>query len=201
MTKNRRQIRAVSGAKGYHLLQILLHWATALLILLQLVINEDIRAAFRERLAGVGVDLPAGAVLHLLTGLVILGLTVLRLAMRLKRGPVPPPEGGHALLVAAGEWAHRALYALLFFLTLTGAAAWFLASETAAILHEAGRLALVALILLHMLGALVEHFVIGNRVIRRMLPVGGRAVSFGPAPASARPEPEAIGREGRERSP
>lgn len=190
MQKNRRQNRR-SPRDGYSRLQIGLHWVTAGLILMQMVVNQQVRAAFRDRLFGAGSDLPVGAALHLGTGLLILALTVLRLVLRLRRGPLPPPQGGHALLIAAGEWAHRGLYALLFFLTLTGAAAWFLRSETAAILHEAGRLALIVLILAHIMGALVEHFVIGNRVILRMLRGGGRLISPRPGPASATPVPEA----------
>lgn len=191
MPKKPNQRPAAQDQDGYSRLQIVLHWGTAALILLQLVVNEEMRAAFRTRLEGAGIGLPPAAALHLAAGLLILAMTVLRLGLRLRKGPLPPPEGGHPLLVAAGEWAHRALYALLFFMTLTGTAAWFLRSETAAILHEAGRLALIALILLHILGALAEHFVIGNRVIRRMLRAGGQPVTPPAGPASATPAPEA----------
>lgn len=206
MPHNRKDRWAGPGREAYSRLQIALHWGTAGLILLQLVVNADIRAAFRGRLTGpgleAGLDLPTGATVHLAAGLLILMMSVLRLALRLLRGPVPPPAGAHPLLIAAGEWAHRGLYALLFFMALTGAGAWFLRNEVAAILHDAGRLALIALILLHILGALVEHFVIGNRVIRRMWPgAAGPRPSPRPASPSARPGPEATAPAGPEPLP
>lgn len=83
---------------------------------------------------------------------------------------VPPhPEGSPPLLNLLASLAPWGLYALLLLMPLTGAIAWFGRVEAAAVLHETGRLTLAALILAHALGALVEHFVIGNRVIRRML--------------------------------
>src|SRR5690606_25095917 len=97
---------------------------------------------------------------------------------------VPPhPEGSPPLLNLLASLAHWGLYALLLLLLmpLTGAIAWFGRVEAAAVLHETGRLALAALILAHALGALVEHFVIGNRVIRRMLrPVSRMEPRHGP---------------------
>jgi cytochrome b561 len=160
--------------RNYSRMQIFLHWAVALLVLAQLVVNDGIRLAFRDRLsdgqvAEVALELTFDAAFHLTTGLLLLALMVIRITLRLTRGAPPPPEGAPPLMTSLGEWAHRALYLLLCIMAFTGAAAWFGPSESAARLHEVTRLALVALILVHIAGALIEHYVFGNRVILRMI--------------------------------
>lgn len=170
-----------AAAAGYATSQIVLHWLVAALVLAQLVVNEDIRAAFGARLTGT-TQLPPGAAFHLITGLAVLGLMLSRIALRLIHGAPLPPPAPRAMQILA-EWAHRGLYALLLLMTLSGAAAWFWRSETAGLVHDATRFALVGLILAHIAGALVEHYVVGNRAMRRMLtPAVPRAPR---APASA----------------
>ncbi|VDC33622.1 cytochrome b [Pseudogemmobacter humi] len=158
---------------GYARGQIILHWLIAALVLAQLVVNEDIRAAFGARLTG-ATPLPPGAAFHLIAGLAVLGLMLIRIALRLIHGAPPPPPAPRVMQVVA-EWAHRGLYALLLMMTLSGAAAWFWRSEAAGLLHDATRFALIGLILAHIAGALVEHYLIGNRAIRRMLTPSARA--------------------------
>ena len=50
----------------------------------------------------------------------------------------------------------------IFGMPLTGAIAWFGGLEMSAEIHELGRLVLIPLILLHIAGGLVEHFVFRN---------------------------------------
>lgn len=176
MMTNMQKNPAPAVRRSYLRVQVALHWAIAVLVLGQLVVNDEVRLAFGLRLTGQDAHLPMGAAFHIAGGLIVLGLTLLRLALRLVHGVPPAPPGAHPLIRLTGEWAHRGLYVLLFLATLTGAVAWFLNSETAATWHELARMALVALILGHILGALVEHYIIGNRVIRRMAQSGGTAI-------------------------
>lgn len=178
------------AAHGYSRLQIVLHWAVAALVLFQFLVNDGMRAAFRERLATGEAALTPGAGAHLAGGILILGLTLVRVGLRIRRGAPPPPPGAPKVMNLLAEAAHLGLYALLLLMALTGAAAWFWRFEAAALVHEIGRLAILGLILAHTMGALVEHYVIGNRVIRRMLRPGAEAVAPGPEP----PTPSAIGR-------
>lgn len=176
-----------SRPRHYSRLQITLHWAVALLVLSQLLVNDAIRLAFRLRLdagdpaSGVptlsGGGLSLAASLHVAGGLLLLVLMASRLLLRLFRGTPPPPSGAPPPLSVVAEWAHRVLYLLLIAMALTGAWAWFGTNAVAARLHEVTRLALVAVIIAHILGALVEHYVVGNRVIRRMVPEEGSAGS------------------------
>ena len=80
---------------GYTGTQILLHWAIAALIVLQLVLGEDIKPAYRAFSRGTepaAADI-FNANIHVYVGLAVLVLAIWRLAIRLQRGvPAAPPE-------------------------------------------------------------------------------------------------------------
>ena len=82
-------------------------------------------------------------------------------------GPQPIAQIGRS----QGQGARAnglALYLLMCAMPLTGAIAWFGFSDIAAELHELGRPILIALIALHVFGALVEHLVLGQNTLLRM---------------------------------
>jgi len=154
---------------GYSFLQIVLHWTIAALVIFQLLVNEAVQEAFRNKaeLGAGGDDL--GALLHVVVGLTILALAGLRLSARLIRGAPEAHASNPGLVNFAGTAAHVPLYAFLFAMPLTGAIAWFTGLELSATLHELGRLVLIPLIALHALGALAEHFVFRTNSLTRML--------------------------------
>lgn len=165
----------------YSRLQIALHWTIAVLIVIQLVYNEPMQRAFGDRVAGDGLALGGGALVHMVLGSTVLVLAVIRLFVRARRG-VPAPHAANPLLVTwAGHATHLALYVMIFAMPLTGLAAWFFGSEAAATYHEIGRLVIIVLIGLHILGALAEHFVFRNDAILRML--GASRPDASPRPA------------------
>lgn len=154
---------------GYSRLQIILHWTIAALILVQLTVNSDMQQAFAQRLTGTTLPDNAGARFHVVFGIAVLALAVLRLGIRHFRGVPLPPKGNHPLLNLLSHATHMLLYGFLFFMPISGAIAWFGGVETAGLLHELGRFVLIPAILLHVGGAIVEELVFGNRVIRRMV--------------------------------
>jgi cytochrome b561 len=156
---------------SYSTLQIALHWTIAVLVVVQLAVNADMREAFRRRVEGNGVaeGLESGALFHIVTGLTILGLTVLRLAIRIWRGTPIAEPGIPPLVAAMATVTHVALYGILLLMPVTGALAWVLGAPLVATVHEIGRLVLVPLVIAHAMGALVEHFVLRNDTLRRML--------------------------------
>lgn len=158
-----------SAPPGYSRLQVVLHWLIAGLVVGQFAVNAALRAAFGDRLAGDAAALEPGALFHIVSGLAILGLTLLRLAIRLIRGAPPPDAGIPPVIAALARVAHVALYGLLILMPLTGAIAWFSGSALSGTLHETGRLLFLPLIAGHVLGALTEHFVLRNDTLRRML--------------------------------
>jgi cytochrome b561 len=157
---------------GYSAAQITLHWAIVALIGVQLLVNAGMQQGFADRMNGTSPS-TGWAVLHIALGLAVLGLAALRLGLRLTRGTPPPPPDNPVLVTWAGMLAHLALYLLMFAMPLTGAIAWFGHSEIAAELHELGQRILALLIGLHVLGALVEHFIFGQNTLLRMFRTEG----------------------------
>lgn len=155
--------------KGYSLIQIILHWTIAALVIFQLFVNEGMQHAFADRLDGEALDQLGGALLHMVVGITILVLAALRLVIRVLRGTPEPYQDTPAILRWLGHGTHILLYGFIFFMPLTGAIAWFLGIEFSAQLHEIGRLVLVPAIGFHVIGALAEHFVFRNDTLKRML--------------------------------
>lgn len=158
-----------AALKGYSLLQIVLHWTIAGLVLIQLLFNEPMQEAFDDRMDGDSIDAMAGALVHVAVGMAVLVLAAIRLVVRLTRGAPPAHDDKPAILNWVGYAAHVLLYAFIFAMPITGAVAWFGGVEFSAELHEIGRLILIPLIGLHVLGALAEHFVFRNDGLMRML--------------------------------
>lgn len=174
--------------QGYSALQIGLHWAIAGLIFFQLLVNDGMQHAFRDRMEGELVEHGTWALLHIGVGVVVFVLAALRLVVRLTRGAPLPHDDKPPIINWFGYAVHVMLYGMLLLMPLAGAAAWFGLSDLAAEIHELGKLALIVLIVLHVVGAFVEHFVFRNDTLVRMLrperkPVGNAAsVTTPPGP-------------------
>ena len=90
------------------------------------------------------------------------------------------PEAGNTLFLVAGAvglllmWpeAMAEVRRPIVWMPLTGLVAWIGASGVSATFHEIGRLILIALIGLHIFGALVEQFVFRHETLQRMLASG-----------------------------
>lgn len=155
--------------KGYSLLQIVLHWTIAGLVVFQLAVNEGMQDAFKDRAEGARAEDDLGATLHIVVGLTVLALTAIRLAIRLRRGAPEMHLANPPLVNLIGHAAHVALYGFLIGMPVTGAIAWFTGFEFSAVLHELGRFVLIPLIAAHVIGALAEHFVFKTDSLVRML--------------------------------
>lgn len=158
--------------QNYSNLQVALHWVIATLIVFQLVVNEPMQDAFRDRLDGQASESMAGALLHAGIGLTILALAIVRAFVRYRVGVPAAAEDVPGVFVWLGHSTHFLLYGFLFFMPISGAIAWFGGVEMSGVLHELGRLILVPAILFHVAGALVEHFVFRSESLRRMLRLG-----------------------------
>lgn len=156
--------------KGYSRLQIVLHWTIAALIFFQLLVNDGMQRAFENRMEGSMIEDGAWAILHIGVGVAVLLLAVVRLGLRLYRGAPPAHDDKPPIINWFGYAVHILLYGFIFLMPITGAIAWFGASDLAGELHEIGRLLLIPTILLHVLGAFTEHFFFRNDTLLRMLP-------------------------------
>ena len=154
---------------GYSRPQIRLHWIVALLIVPQFVLHDGISAAWRA--LGQGQELPALdplVPLHVLGGVLIAALVLWRIVLRSRRAAPALPEAEHPALKFAAKLTHAGLYALLLGLPLSGAAAWFGGVRAAGDAHEVMKTLLLALVALHVVGALYHQFVLKDGLMQRM---------------------------------
>ena len=156
---------------GYSATQIALHWIIAVLIVVQVVAHEGMETVYGAARGG-----PAAteseqlmADLHIAGGIAVFLLALLRVVLRLRRGAPPPPETEHPALRFAARAVHFLFYTIILLMPLSGALAWFGDVGAAAAAHRAGILAIVVLLLLHVAGALYQHFVLRTDVMRRIL--------------------------------
>ena len=150
-----------------------LHWVIAALVAVQIIFADAMGAAFDAKMENVtiGGGWTSGALFHALLGTTIGVLMLWRLGLRLTTDIPPPPQESSNLIQTISRATHWLFYAILIGMPIVGALAWFIPSETFAELHDATGKVLLALIALHILGAIYHHFVAGEKhVLRRMLP-------------------------------
>lgn len=156
---------------GYSTAQVALHWSVVVLVVFQFVANSGMAQAWRALRGGTE---PAGDVLlmanlHAAAGILILLLALARVYLKVTRGTPKPPANEPRILQIVAEATHGLLYLLLFLVPLSGAAAWFGGAEQAAAGHVVLKTALMLVVLVHVAGALFQHFVRRTDVLMRML--------------------------------
>jgi cytochrome b561 len=160
---------ASQGKATYSGLQVSLHWVIAVLVLFQLIFGESMTVVRDASESGEAVEAmdQSLATAHYWVGWAILVLVVLRLLFRLIQGaPVPVGTGRMATLASAAHWL---FYLLLIAVPVTGLLAIYVSDELGDI-HSLGKPILIALIVLHFLGALYHHFKLKDGTLARMLP-------------------------------
>jgi len=163
---------------GYSGTQIVLHWTIAVLIVLQLIIGEDIKPAYRpfSRGAELAADDIFNANIHVYVGLAVLVLATWRFAISPRAGvPAAPPEEG-ILLKRIAAAAHFLLYILIFGMPITGALAWYFSFRVMGEIHELAKPVIIIVVGLHAAAALWQHFYVKSDVLVRMLRPAGRRV-------------------------
>jgi cytochrome b561 len=160
---------------GYTLVQVVLHWLIAVLVMFQIIFGESMVEA--EEAAGHGEALggfdAAFASAHYWTGLAILALVLVRLSHRLVTGAPVTLDENPALRVL-GAAMHWAFYFLLVAVPVTGLLA-FCVDEEFGDIHAVAKPVFLALIAIHAAAALYHHFVLHDGTLRRMLvPVSNR---------------------------
>jgi len=167
----------------YHPLLVALHWLMALLILVALAAGGLVLANMPDD----SPDKVAGLGGHMIFGMAIGVLLVLRFVTRLRSAHPPRAAAGNVMLDRIGVWTHWAFYELIAGMVLTGLAMAFGAglfpivyggaAETVPpglqdlpqrAAHGLIATALVALIVLHLAAALWHQFVRKDGLLRRM---------------------------------
>jgi cytochrome b561 len=156
----------MSKPAGYTLLQIVLHWLIALLILMQYLFHEQMEAAYEAvQKGGDG----SGGNIHAVTGIAVLVLAVIRIVLKIQKGSPELPAGEPAWQKMAAHATHGLLYLLMLAIPLSGMAAWGGGIEASADVHGVLTKLFLALFLLHFLGALYHRFVLKSGVMERMM--------------------------------
>ena len=159
----------MASPQHYSLPQIALHWIIAVLVALQFLFADRMEEAWHAwRRSGDAAE-ASGGTIHAVVGLTILLLAAIRLGIRLKRGAPPVPRSHPAVLRGLAYATHFALYAFLFFMPVSGAAAWFGGVEQAAFAHVIAKNFLLAFAVLHVVGAFAELLVFRTGSFQRML--------------------------------
>ncbi|MBY4893014.1 cytochrome b/b6 domain-containing protein [Rhodobacteraceae bacterium N5(2021)] len=159
----------MSNVSAYSASQVRLHWIIVILLAGQYLFHEGIADAWDARIDG---TIPNEPFLnpHAIVGILILLLTLWRVGLRLRRGaPALPKEEPQALKIVA-KITHLAFYVLLIGMPISGALAWVAGLELPAEAHEVAAKVMLALIVLHIAGALVQQFVLKTGVMERMSP-------------------------------
>ncbi|MBZ9676187.1 cytochrome b [Mesorhizobium sp. ES1-1] len=163
---------------GYTGTQVVLHWAIAALVVLQLAVGEDIKPAYRafSRATEPASDDIFNANIHVYVGLAVLVLGIWRIAVRLSRGVPAPPPYENFLLKRIGAAAHFLLYLFIFGMPITGALVWYFGVRALGEIHELAKPLIIIVVGLHAAAALWQHFYVKSDVLVRMVrPTGRRA--------------------------
>jgi len=169
----------------YDSVQIGLHWLTAALVIAAICLIWTVQLVPRGELRTTLLFL------HRSCGVTIFVLAALRLSWRASHAVPPPPTGVPVWQQQAGSAVHWLLYALLIVMPVTGfidaaanghAVSYFFLfdlpllpenkplAHLAGTIHETLQWVVYGGIVLHTAAALRHHFIIGDSVLRRMLP-------------------------------
>lgn len=155
----------------YSVPQRLVHWLMAALILFNLLFAEDMEKLWRVvRNGGIpSADQVSAANIHAYVGIAVLCLAVLRILLRLGQGAPAAPAEEPPIFRMAAKVVHATFYLLFFALPLSGIAAYYFGIGGAAQPHgEPLKLAMWALIVVHVGALLVHQFRWRTTVARRM---------------------------------
>lgn len=182
----------MSSRLRYDPVAITLHWVMAALIL-GLLVMGFVMTALKPG-SPLQFQLYQG---HKSVGITVLVLTLLRLGWRLAHRPPPLPDGMPGWERLAAQVGHATLYVLMLAMPLVG---WAVVSTSpfniptvlfgaiplphlplpreintaAKLLHQGGAWTMIATLAGHVGAALRHHHLLGDDVLRRMLPRFGR---------------------------
>ncbi len=157
----------MTAPTGYSRAQIALHWIAALLILQQYVFKDAMSAAWEAFGDGLEIAFDPLVLAHVAGGALVLVFALWRLSIRARRG-APAMVGESVVQRALAKGTHVGLYALMILMPISGSVAWFGGIDAAAQGHNILKVALLALIALHVAGALWHQFVLKDGLIDRM---------------------------------
>ena len=153
-------------------LSVFLHWSIVVFVIAQWIEGEFMADFWDGTLDGKALD-QSTIILgytHIVLGTLVLVAAAVRLLDRFVNGRPPHPENEPTWASILARVTHALLYAVLLGMPVLGIAAWFTGSDAIAGYHAFFWNPLLALIGLHIAGALAQHFWFRTGALRRMLP-------------------------------
>ena len=156
----------MSRSTGYSGLQIALHWLTALAVVATWWVGSGMGRLAHQKIEG---TYAGGLPLHVIGGLTVFALVIIRLIVRMRSGtPGPTPQTSETL-AKGRHWGHIVIYVLLFAVPLGGMAVWFGGIEGVGDIHGWAGTALLWIAGLHALFAFYHQYFVEDRTLRRMM--------------------------------
>ncbi len=155
----------------YRPAQIILHWVVFAAIWVQWLFNEPIKLTVEAMQTGAtpaSNDLTMAWV-HVGFGSTIFLAVLARLYLRFRYGTPGHAPGTPEMQAKIATWMHRALYATLFAMVITGGLTWNGVADLG-FLHQYFNFLLFALITAHAAAALFNQFVRKDGTLARMIP-------------------------------
>lgn len=153
----------------YHRHQLILHWMTVLVVIMQYLFNGAMQRAYATGLETGVFPLDGSALMHAVGGSLILVFMLWRLTLRFTHGTPPPPDSEPGWMQVVSRGTHWTFYAVLLAMPLTGMTAVLTLEPVWGTAHEWLRIALLVLIVMHVSGALLHAFRKDSDAHRRML--------------------------------
>ncbi|RHZ92308.1 cytochrome B [Cereibacter sphaeroides] len=167
---------AKEAPAGYSKMQILLHWAVPVLIVVQFLLGPAMTSVYEGMKTGTPTGSPALAWAHVGIGLLVLVLALWRVGLRFARGvPAPAfepktPEQGFLAFVT-NELTFF-LYLAVLAMPVLGAVGWFYGNGVAASAHASMKYLLILVVAVHVGLTLVHQFVLRDGSLDRMRKAG-----------------------------
>ena len=158
---------AKTAPTGYSRLQIALHWLIFALIAQQYLFKDAMSAAWDRITDGLEAGFDPLVLAHVVGGTLVMIFALWRLTLRARRG-VPPAIEASKVQGILAKLTHVGLYALIILMPLCGSVAWFGGVEAAAQGHNVMKIILLALVALHVIGALYHQFILRDGTLARM---------------------------------
>lgn len=153
---------------GYSRTQIALHWAVAILIAAQYLLEDGIGTAWEAFVLGKEHAFDPLVLAHVAGGILVLGFAIWRLALRKTRGVPALPENEPSWMKKAAHLTHFLIYALMILLPLSGLIAWFGGVIAAGDAHDLMTKPLLFLIAAHVGAAVLHQFILKTNLMDRM---------------------------------
>ena len=158
----------IAQPEKYSKLQIGLHWGIAVLMVVSYVSSDAMEDVWRVLLRTGSAEPTAAARAHVLAGILIIALVLLRIVLRRVKGAPPMIETGKPLMDLAAKAVHVGLYLAMLAIPAAGLAAWFGGVKPAAEAHEVLFNIGLMLMIVHVAAALLHQFVLKDNLLARM---------------------------------